>query len=107
MQSSNGLANPLGLWLGHLMFDAIITTIISVIIIIVFATTSNAFQGAGLLVTSLCNFLRAEVYLDPSGSCSSFMGLQVSYLRTACHCFQRRLWLLLVSLLCTNSLYFW
>ncbi|KAM6499563.1 hypothetical protein JOM56_005071 [Amanita muscaria] len=47
MQSSNGLTNPLGLWLGHLMFDTIWTIILSTIIIIVFSTVSRGFQGLG------------------------------------------------------------
>ncbi|GLB43544.1 putative ABC-2 family transporter protein [Lyophyllum shimeji] len=49
MQMSNGLADPVGLWLGHLMFDTIISTILATIIIIVFATASNQFQGLGFL----------------------------------------------------------
>ncbi|KAF8634881.1 hypothetical protein AX15_000635 [Amanita polypyramis BW_CC] len=49
MQFSNGLTNPLGLWLGHLMFDTVWTVILSTIVAIVFATASNAFHGVGFL----------------------------------------------------------
>ncbi|EDR15973.1 uncharacterized protein LACBIDRAFT_187302 [Laccaria bicolor S238N-H82] len=48
MQLSNGLADPIGLWLGHLMFDTVTVVILSTIIIIVFATASNQFHGLGL-----------------------------------------------------------
>jgi ATP-binding cassette subfamily A (ABC1) protein 3 len=47
MQFSNGLHNPIGLWLGHLMFDTIFTLIMSTIVIIVFAAASNQFHGLG------------------------------------------------------------
>lgn len=50
MQMSNGLGDPIGLWLGHLMFDTIASVILSTIIIIVFATASNQFQGLGFFV---------------------------------------------------------
>ncbi|KAJ7655360.1 hypothetical protein B0H17DRAFT_1099089 [Mycena rosella] len=47
MQFSNGLHNPTGLWLGHLLFDTIFTLITSTIIIIIFATVSHQFHGLG------------------------------------------------------------
>ncbi|TDL26396.1 P-loop containing nucleoside triphosphate hydrolase protein [Rickenella mellea] len=47
MQLSNGLTNPVGLWIGHLMFDGIFTVIIATVIIIVFAVASNQFNGLG------------------------------------------------------------
>ncbi|KAJ6520555.1 hypothetical protein C8R45DRAFT_1121130 [Mycena sanguinolenta] len=47
MQFSNGLHNPIGLWLGHLAFDTIFTIIMSTIVIIIFATVSNQFHGLG------------------------------------------------------------
>ncbi|KAL1669459.1 P-loop containing nucleoside triphosphate hydrolase protein [Schizophyllum commune] len=50
MQFSNGLSNPVGLWLGHVAFDAIWSIIASSIIAIVFATTSGQFAGVGLFV---------------------------------------------------------
>ncbi|KAF9471023.1 P-loop containing nucleoside triphosphate hydrolase protein [Pholiota conissans] len=49
MQLSNGLTNPVGLWLGHLMFDTIASVILSTIIIIIFATATTQFHGLGLL----------------------------------------------------------
>jgi hypothetical protein len=51
MQFSNGLTNPLGLWLGHLMFDTVWTLILSTLIIVVFATASNVFNGLGFFVS--------------------------------------------------------
>ncbi|KAF8910204.1 hypothetical protein CPB84DRAFT_1812882 [Gymnopilus junonius] len=50
MQLSNGLTNPVGLWLGHLMFDSIAILILSTIIIIVFAVAEfDQFHGLGFL----------------------------------------------------------
>ncbi|KAI0066620.1 P-loop containing nucleoside triphosphate hydrolase protein [Artomyces pyxidatus] len=47
MQFSNGLSNPVGLWLGHVLFDSMFVLLSSTIIIIVFATASNQFHGLG------------------------------------------------------------
>ncbi|CCL98836.1 uncharacterized protein FIBRA_00841 [Fibroporia radiculosa] len=47
MQLSNGLANPAGLWLGHLMFDTVFSVIVASLIIIIFAAGSNQFTGLG------------------------------------------------------------
>ncbi|KAK7063610.1 hypothetical protein R3P38DRAFT_2492098 [Favolaschia claudopus] len=47
MQFSNGLHNPVGMWLGHLAFDSIFTVIMATIVIIVFAAASNQFHGLG------------------------------------------------------------
>ncbi|TFK56402.1 P-loop containing nucleoside triphosphate hydrolase protein [Heliocybe sulcata] len=47
MQLSNGLADPIGLWLGHLIFDSAVSTLIASIIIIIFAAVSNQFNGLG------------------------------------------------------------
>uniref|UniRef100_A0A8H8CNN7 ABC transporter domain-containing protein n=1 Tax=Psilocybe cubensis TaxID=181762 RepID=A0A8H8CNN7_PSICU len=50
MQFSNGLTNPLGLWLGHLMFDTLSVVVLSTIITVVFAAAaSNQFHGLGFL----------------------------------------------------------
>ncbi|KAJ7729088.1 hypothetical protein DFH07DRAFT_218233 [Mycena maculata] len=49
MQFSNGLHNPIGLWLGHLSFDSIFTLIMSTIVVIIFAAVSNQFHGLGFL----------------------------------------------------------
>ena len=51
MQFSNGLSNPAGLWLGHLMFDAIFSLVVATVLAIVFATHSALFQGVGFLVS--------------------------------------------------------
>lgn len=51
MQLSNGLANPVGLWLGHLMFDSLFSLFASTIIVIIFVSVSNQFHGLGFLVS--------------------------------------------------------
>jgi hypothetical protein len=57
MQFSNGLNNPIGLWLGHIMFDGAKVVIISTVIIIVFAiAASQQMHGLGFLV-SVYSFL--------------------------------------------------
>ena len=54
MQLSNGLANPLGLWLGHLMFDSLFTIFIATVVIIIFSTVTSSFNGPGFLVCFSC-----------------------------------------------------
>ncbi|KAF9011272.1 hypothetical protein BDQ17DRAFT_1537998 [Cyathus striatus] len=49
MQLSNGLANPLGLWMGHILFDCIPTFLVATVISIVYATLREKFQGVGYL----------------------------------------------------------
>ncbi|KAF7436184.1 hypothetical protein PC9H_003010 [Pleurotus ostreatus] len=49
MQFSNGLSNPVGLWIGHLLFDSICGVIIATVVVIVFVAASNQFHGLGLL----------------------------------------------------------
>ncbi|KAJ6506519.1 hypothetical protein C8R45DRAFT_969887 [Mycena sanguinolenta] len=49
MQLSNGISNPMGLWLDHLMFDSISVLIVSTVVIILFAFLTPAFFGLGLL----------------------------------------------------------
>ncbi|KAI0327697.1 P-loop containing nucleoside triphosphate hydrolase protein [Cubamyces sp. BRFM 1775] len=49
MQFSNGLSNPAGLWLGHIMFDSIIAIVAATVLVIVFAATSTLFRGLGFL----------------------------------------------------------
>lgn len=57
MMLSNGLANPLGLWLGHLLYDCLITTVVSVVVIVIYAAQmSKKFQALGLFVSSLISF---------------------------------------------------
>ncbi|KAG1742779.1 uncharacterized protein EDB91DRAFT_297988 [Suillus paluster] len=47
MQLSNGLSDPIGLWIGHLLWDSIFSVILATIIIIIFAVTTNQFNGLG------------------------------------------------------------
>ncbi|KAJ3561814.1 hypothetical protein NP233_g9967 [Leucocoprinus birnbaumii] len=47
MQLLNGLSDPIGLWLGHLMFDTVFIVILSTVIVIVFTGVSNQFHGLG------------------------------------------------------------
>ncbi|KDR85825.1 hypothetical protein GALMADRAFT_274642 [Galerina marginata CBS 339.88] len=49
MQLSNGLTNPIGMWLGHLLFDMIPSILLSTIIIIIFSAVTDQFHGLGLL----------------------------------------------------------
>ena len=53
MQFSNGLSNPAGLWLGHLMFDSIFSVVAATILVAVFSTQSTLFTGLGYLVCRL------------------------------------------------------
>ncbi|KAG1763849.1 hypothetical protein EDD22DRAFT_482473 [Suillus occidentalis] len=47
MQLSNGLSDPIGLWIGHLLWDSIFSVTLATIIVIVFAATTNQFAGLG------------------------------------------------------------
>ncbi|KAG1813914.1 uncharacterized protein BJ212DRAFT_1274572 [Suillus subaureus] len=47
MQLSNGLSNPIGLWIGHLLWDSIFSVTLATIIIIIFAVATNQFSGLG------------------------------------------------------------
>ncbi|OJT08332.1 ABC transporter A family member 3 [Trametes pubescens] len=47
MQLSNGLSDPIGLWLGHLLFDSVFAVIVATLVVIVFAAASNQFSGLG------------------------------------------------------------
>ncbi|KAL7284960.1 hypothetical protein ACG7TL_000049 [Trametes sanguinea] len=49
MQFSNGLSNPTGLWLGHLMFDSLFSIVSASILVGVFAAKSTLFHGLGYL----------------------------------------------------------
>jgi ATP-binding cassette subfamily A (ABC1) protein 3 len=53
MQFSNGLSNPAGLWLGHVLFDSTFVLLLSTIIVVVFATASDQFNGLGFVVRAL------------------------------------------------------
>lgn len=54
MQLSNGLADPIGLWLGHLMFDGIFATVSATLIIIIFAGVAHQLHGLGFFVSFFC-----------------------------------------------------
>ncbi|KAH9885418.1 P-loop containing nucleoside triphosphate hydrolase protein [Cubamyces lactineus] len=47
MQLSNGLSDPIGLWLGHLLFDSIVGVINATLIVVIFAAATNQFHGLG------------------------------------------------------------
>ncbi|KAJ7511663.1 P-loop containing nucleoside triphosphate hydrolase protein [Mycena galericulata] len=49
MQLSNGISNPIGLWLGHLLFDSISTLILATALVLIFAFLSQQFYGLGIL----------------------------------------------------------
>ena len=86
MQMSNGLGDPVGLWLGHLMFDAICSIIMATIIIIVFATVANKFHGLGFFVgNQILVFLRERLTLTSSGWYLFFMELRALCSHTASH----------------------
>lgn len=53
MQFSNGLSNPLGLWLGHLLFDSIFAVIMATIVVIIFATATDQLHQLGLFVSGI------------------------------------------------------
>ena len=50
MQFSNGLSNPAGLWLGHLMFDAIPAVFIATLIVVIYSFASNQFAALPFFV---------------------------------------------------------
>jgi len=51
MQLSNGVSNPAGMWLGHLLIDAIPGVIIATVVAAVFAATRpDQFRFIPLLV---------------------------------------------------------
>ena len=56
MQLSNGLSDPVGLWLGHLLFDSIFGVVAATLIVIIFAAVSNQFHGLGFFVRTVCLF---------------------------------------------------
>lgn len=58
MQFSNGLSNPLGLWIGHLAFDTMFSVLAATVITIVFATATSTgqFHGLGLFVRAVLHF---------------------------------------------------
>ncbi|KZT02088.1 P-loop containing nucleoside triphosphate hydrolase protein [Laetiporus sulphureus 93-53] len=86
MQLSNGLSNPVGLWLGHLMFDSMFSIIISSVMVIVFAAASNQFAGLGLfwvvlflygIVGALFSYCVSLAVTSPLAAFAASAGYQV------------------------------
>ena len=57
MQLSNGLADPVGMWLGHLLFDSIFAVLAATLIVIIFAAGSHAFNGLGFFVSGFLSLV--------------------------------------------------
>ena len=80
MQLSNGVSNPAGMWLGHLLFDGIPGLIIATVITAVFAATqSDQFKFLPLLV---CHFLQASLVLRIYRSFQWFVMVLYGYTST-------------------------
>ncbi|KAI0640229.1 P-loop containing nucleoside triphosphate hydrolase protein [Trametes polyzona] len=86
MQLSNGLSDPVGLWLGHLLFDSIFAFINATIIVIVFAAASNQFNGLGFfwvvlvlygIVGALFSYCVSLVVASPLAAFAMSAGYQV------------------------------
>jgi len=109
MQLSNGLANPVGLWLGHLMFDSLFSIFIATVIVVVFSTVSDKFHGPGFLVR--VSPLRWRWNRVPITSFSgwpwSFTGLPARCFHTASLYSCLRRWLPSLSLRATRSSCSW
>ncbi|CDO76478.1 hypothetical protein BN946_scf184615.g4 [Trametes cinnabarina] len=86
MQLSNGLSDPIGLWLGHLLFDSIFAVISASLIIVVFAAASNQFNGLGFfwvvlvlygIVGALFSYCVSLVVTSPLAAFAMSAGYQV------------------------------
>ncbi|KAJ7083365.1 hypothetical protein B0H15DRAFT_785012 [Mycena belliarum] len=86
MQFSNGLHNPVGLWLGHLMFDTIFTVIMATIVAIIFGTVSNQFHGLGFfwlvmvlygIAGTLFSYCVSLVVVSPLAAFAAVAGYQI------------------------------
>ncbi|KAJ7077598.1 hypothetical protein C8R43DRAFT_1178602, partial [Mycena crocata] len=86
MQFSNGLHNPVGLWLGHLMFDSVFTVIMATIVVIVFAAASNQFHGLGFfwlimvlygITGTLFAYCASLVVVSPLAAFATVAGYQI------------------------------
>ncbi|KAH9934058.1 P-loop containing nucleoside triphosphate hydrolase protein [Epithele typhae] len=86
MQLSNGLADPVGMWLGHLLFDSIFAVLAASIIIIIFATTGEHFVGLGLfwvvlvlygIVGALFSYCVSLIVASPLAAFALAAGYQV------------------------------
>ncbi|KAH8094651.1 P-loop containing nucleoside triphosphate hydrolase protein [Cristinia sonorae] len=87
MQFSNGLANPVGLWLGHLLFDTIFCVIAATLIIVIFAATAGShFHGLGFfwlvlvqygIVGTLFSYVVSLFVTSPLAAFAASAGYQV------------------------------
>ncbi|KAI0673936.1 P-loop containing nucleoside triphosphate hydrolase protein [Trametes maxima] len=86
MQLSNGLSDPVGLWLGHLLFDSLFAVISATLIVIVFAAASNQFNGLGFfwvvlvlygIVCALFSYCVSLVVASPLAAFAMSAGYQV------------------------------
>ncbi|KAI0714652.1 P-loop containing nucleoside triphosphate hydrolase protein [Earliella scabrosa] len=86
MQLSNGLSDPIGLWLGHLLFDSIFAVIVATLIVIIFAAASNQFTGLGFfwvvlvlygIVGALFSYCVSLVVTSPLAAFAMSAGYQV------------------------------
>lgn len=108
MQLSNGLADPSGLWIGHLLFDGMFSTAASVVIIIVFATVTDQFHGLGLFVSQISHDLASYLnFFLSSGLYYFCMGWRGRCSRIASpwsptHHSLPLLWLQATKLLCSS-----
>ncbi|KAI0778957.1 P-loop containing nucleoside triphosphate hydrolase protein [Trametes elegans] len=86
MQLSNGLSDPVGLWLGHLLFDSIFAVIVATLVAIILATVSNQFHGLGFfwvvlvlygIVGALYSYCVSLVVSSPLAAFALSAGYQV------------------------------
>ncbi|KAI0756145.1 P-loop containing nucleoside triphosphate hydrolase protein [Daedaleopsis nitida] len=86
MQLSNGLSDPIGLWLGHLLFDSMFAVIAATLIVIIFAAASNQFTGLGFfwvvlvlygIVGALFSYCVSLVVTSPLAAFAMAAGYQV------------------------------
>ncbi|KAJ7436225.1 P-loop containing nucleoside triphosphate hydrolase protein, partial [Mycena latifolia] len=86
MQLSNGISNPMGLWLGHLMFDSISVFIVSTLVVVLFANLSQQFYGLGFLwlvivlygiAGTLLAYCMTLVVLSPLSAFAATAGYQI------------------------------
>jgi ATP-binding cassette subfamily A (ABC1) protein 3 len=83
MQLSNGLSNPAGLWLGHLMFDGMICVLAATAITLSFRLGSGEFYGLGYMVSTREEYLGMLKLTLSSGSFWYYTDLQQHCSRTA------------------------
>jgi ATP-binding cassette subfamily A (ABC1) protein 3 len=82
MQLSNGVSNPAGMWLGHLLFDGIVGVIIATVVVAVFATTqSDQFRFIPLLVWNFHEILLSLELHGVSVVCDGALWIHIESLR--------------------------